>query len=86
MTQSKRDRRAARFLPESIYGHLPHVYIACGVLVLLVVGQNPYAVSSAGLFILAGIIVLAMRRLHCGHRPRPEIPARLHQAKHIHLC
>ena len=77
-----RQTKASQYLPESIYEFLPHVYFACGLLVLLVVGNNGYSIFSAALLFAVGFIVLSMRHAHRGNHP---VRKKSQEARHLHV-
>lgn len=56
-------------LPQRIYESLPYVYTGLGVAILCSV-KNPYAFSSAILFMLAGAVVWIVRSRHRRTRHR----------------
>ncbi len=61
-------------LPQRIYESLPYAYLGLGVGILCSV-KNPYAFSSALLFVLAGAVVWVVRSEHrrFRHRLSPQV-------------
>jgi hypothetical protein len=62
-------------IPQRIYESLPYVYMSLGLAILCSV-KNPYAFSSALLFVLAGAVVWVVRSEH--RRTRHRLSAQVH--------
>jgi len=62
-------------LPQRIYESLPYAYVSFGLAILCSV-KNPYAFSSALLFIAAGAIVWVVRSEH--RRTRHRLSVQVH--------
>jgi hypothetical protein len=56
-------------LPQRVYESLPYAYLGLGLAILCSV-KNPYALSSALLFVLAGAVVWVVRSEHRRTRHR----------------
>ncbi len=65
-------------LSQRVYESLPYLYLGLGLAILCSV-KNPYALSSALLFILAGAVVWVVRSEHrrIRHRLTPQLHGRL---------
>ncbi len=62
-------------VPQRIYESLPYVYMGLGLAILCSV-KNPYAFSSALLFVLAGAVVWVVRSEH--RRTRHRLSSHVH--------
>lgn len=62
-------------IPQRIYESLPYVYMSLGLAILCSV-KNPYAFSSALLFVLAGAVVWVVRSEH--RRTRHRLSSQVH--------
>lgn len=62
-------------LPQRIYESLPYVYVALGLSIMFSV-KNPYALSSALLFVIAGSVVWVVRSDH--RRTRHRLSSQVH--------